>query len=80
MQLSPCILTSFPITQPENYIATPPRRQRALDANADFAEVTSPCPKVIHFPFEFHFVLVFHPRDSNIILSFVVLDTDAPNM
>ena len=37
-------------TRPKNNIATPPRRQRAQNSNADSVEVTSPCPKVMYFP------------------------------
>ena len=36
-------------TRAKSHVPTPPRRQQVPDANEDFAEVSSPCPKVIHF-------------------------------
>ena len=35
-------------TRAKNLVPTPPRREHVADVNGDFAEVTSPCPKVIH--------------------------------
>ena len=45
-------------TRAKNHVPTPPRRQHVADENADFEEVSSPCPKVIHFPFEFPLAVV----------------------
>jgi hypothetical protein len=39
-------------TRAKKHVPTTPRRQIVADDNADFAEVSSPCPKVILFPFQ----------------------------
>jgi hypothetical protein len=58
-------------TRAKNHVPTPPRRQHVAEANADFAEVSSPCPKVIIFLLNAFLQLSRHTRDFNTIVSYM---------